>query len=945
MAINLEAIVSIGISLIGKLSVGASSTVSLPDVTSSSSAYLLQDSVDDRIAIDSSLLAGGGTGYLSQLELVTVITGIYALRLTLSRTLTDIGGAAGPNFIDAVVENEIAFTFVNVTSGTSIIVPGSNTSSSSSSDSDEPYFWLPKNIGAFRSWFNAREVGDVLTVNISSIPFDTNVYLESISVLPISIVAHLSVANPVDVDLAAIIAFSVDISPTLSIFSVSLEISIDLIGTLSVVSQVVPLSSLLPFRISITGSISVLLSGSLLLEGSIGTDVDIVSNLSVEGPAAVSLEAHVKIDVDIKVALSSFYPDSIGAFTFGDVVYNLFLGRTGSYFSSDGTTELLFSASSDKTLDEAYRVSDFNGITSSIPMIHLGDRSVRSTPSMYTYEDMPMNSAIYLYLVDNIVLRFTRSSVSLVAFIIDMFDSLTGESISVFNVGGSFDAISFDSVSGAIIKVEYVVGDVLTSVVYGLANQYEFTSVPIVPVNAVVTRGRDSQRQLSPPRVPAMTCTFWDEAGALYYSRGYESGATVSLFSVLPTGRVIPMFTGLIDKIRYSFSKGAFTYSIDALGMTSRLIRGELFGEIRAGITIAECIKVSLFKANWISSLTDTTNFSMSDSEFDVVLSHWWLDGDEPWGVLNRLVNTQGPPATFYEDNLGGLIFLGTGVDRVPVAGDVIPLGNEAVGSIPVIGDTKEGFEANYIVNHASINVVEYAESDGDVVIWNRSSVFTILPGATFEVVASFSNPVLNYANTVEPSFQSTVSTLNVSYKKDGLSATRAVMLFDNSASTGIAEVRRITILGTVLVKQSDVEVSSDGLEQSVPSVTDSIDTHGVKEWRGNVYKTLTESYGRFLVRSIVQNYHEGVDTSVLSIFPKTMDDLTRLSSFDDITSVRNETLSDDPQTFVRKFTHTWNAGFYFVKVEVESRSLSFFGVSPFLFSSSTTNSEKGYSS
>lgn len=499
--------------------------------------------------------------------------------------------------------------------------------------------------------------------------------------------------------------------------------------------------------------------------------------------------------------------------------------------------------------------------------------------------------------------------------------------------------------------------------------KFAYLSKPLIPLKADISRGRDSQRPLTPPRVPTMHFTLEDVKGWFYRNRPYKNGTPVSLISELSDGSTQLMFTGLVDVVGYKFVDDLYTYHVAGLGLSSQLISEKVYGNCESNLSIREAITRTLAVADW-----EDDDVVFDDGVFTFNLSDWWLAGETPWVVLQRLVATQGPPATFFEDHTGALHFRGVGLGD-PDSARFVDVGYSTdPGSmvIPVIGDIVERSEVEYVVNHAEIEIVEYEEQEEHDTVWRRGTEFRILPGAVYELTANFSGPVCTYENTELPDFQATSDSLDVSFKTDEannkfLNATRAVMVFDNSESSTVTRVRNVELQGTVLEIASRILISSDDIEDEGTvigqSVIDSQNEHGLKEWSGRAYNTLSIEQGTQLVRNIVQNYHEGVDTFKLDLYGPDVARAKLLSTFDETTIFHNPVVSSSVPTnsrggllesftdgrlpanraYMRKFSHVWERGFYYVKVELESRSREFFGVAPFIIGSSTLSESRGY--
>ena len=602
-----------------------------------------------------------------------------------------------------------------------------------------------------------------------------------------------------------------------------------------------------------------------------------------------------------------------------------------------------------------------SGAYSTSAVVHIGERNIlTSKPSFYSAGWDDVDVAYCTAKIDGVV-RVMKAESSGGNISYTVYDVLGRKLVDGNGVSVLTPSVNFSQYMQQISPTRvWYVSSTSTSVYYPIAApSFEFKSEPIIPLQTSLLRGRDSQRQLTPPRVPSMTCEIWDEeahegsGSGIYYTRPYDSGTQVSLLAEVGDGGYELMFTGLVDTMAYKFKQNLYTYTVNALGMSTRLTLNKLYTEVFSDVSIAACIREVLSSSDW------GDDFSILDNEFPTLFSYWWLDGVTGWATLLRLINTQGPPSIFYENEKGELVFRGVGRDRTTVN---LEIGLDDFSYIPIIGDVKEKSETEYVVNHAELEVLDYVEAeDDDDNIWSRNIEFRIQPNAVYDLTANFSGPVISYTNTTVPDFESTVSNLSVSFLSGnrGKSATRAVMRFDNSGNNSLVKVRRVSLQGRVLEIASRTSVSSDGLENNengIDTIEKSIEDHRIREWSARVFQTIEPDIGTQLVQSIVSNYHRGVDTFYLKVYPRSYLQVYKLLNIDEVTTVTNPSsgfnATDNFDTtsfpaeraYVRKIKHTWMGGFHSVELELEARSLAFFGVALYILAQSSTDDGKGYS-
>ena len=876
----------------------------------------------DAILLDSALVAGNAIAYFRYLR----ISG-NDIRVRLAVTTTGNASVAGPEFTDAVENYVGALTFSRVDGSNSITLPGPGHSSNSVPDSSDPYFWGPPSSPSILQW-RADNLGEEIQLTI----FDGVVAPPFIMEGEFSVSVTLDGAISIQNFYQLIGDFNVSVSSTGSLQTVqpkNYEGSFD-------IAISIPSANLVDAR-----------PGNYL--GELSVEFQFTGNISIANP----------VKVDPIYLLPEFPLNNVATMPLLHID-----DATGSRQRGDFSSSVDFTAI--RTVNNYQLFVYLSAIPSIIgsTMFTIGSgadaitvRSIGTGVQVVGQSEqwsVSEDEGPFIFIVENVNEGGAFiNRVSLVSArngkTLHVVRGLEFPAAMTFIPGSSswgdvgVTHIYFNSGSGSTRKF---------SAVYGSATKFRFNSLYFIPITAKVIRGRDSQRQLTPPRVPSLDCSIWDFDGSIYLDRPYSSGVGVSLFAMLPSGEQRLMFTGVIDTVGYKYANSVFTFTINALGMTSKLIRDKLYGEIFPDVTLAQCIRTTLTESSWPDDA-----IQLNDLEFGTILSYWWLEGDSGWDSIQRLVNTEGPPSVFYEDNFGELVFLGTGrtvatITDSQTVGIAIE-GDERV-PIPVIGNVKEKSETKYVINHADMDVIEYTTPDEDEDVWLRKAEFRILPMSSYDIRASFGGPLLNYANAEKPDFEATTEDLVVSYTDKA--ATRAIVHFENNTNR-IIRVRNVRIQGRVLKIGSRVQVSSDSMDDL--AITKSQDDHGLREWPGRVYNTITEFAGEQLVNNIVGSYHLGVETFFLSLYGNMPNALSTMLRFEETFSIRTPSLegaqiSDVQQpvdlskinnaAYVRKLIHEWKGGFYTLGVETESRSMAFYGVPSYIIGVSLLGGIRGFS-
>ena len=877
----------------------------------------------DAILLDSALVANNAVAYFRYLRLSG-----NDIRIRLAVSTTGNASVAGPEFTDTVENYVEALTFSRVDGSNSITLPGPGHSSNTVPDSSDPYFWGPPSSPSILQW-RADNLGEEIQLTI----------FDGITVPPFLMEGEFNV--------------SVSLEGSLSINNFyqligNLDVSVAFSGSLQTVQ---PKNYQGEFNVEVEIPSAILSDARPSnFRGALSVEVEFTGNIAVTNP----------VHVDPVYLLPEFPFNNVATMPLLHIDDSNGSRERGDFDSSVDFTDIVSPIREDYQLFiYLSEIPSATGLMFSIG----GSINVVSTGTglrVDTHELWDVGAeGPFIFIAENVneggVFIDRLSLVSAVdGRTFHVIRGITLPSMTVQTPAAPNDSwssvgvthIYFNSMDG--MRRNF-------SAIYASATKFKFNSLYYIPLKADVTRGRDSQRQLTPPRVPGMTCEVWDSNGLVYVDRPYASGAGVSLFAILPSGRQRLMFTGVVDTVGYSFKEELYKFTIKALGMSSKLIKDKLYSEILPSMgeqspTIATCIRKTLGLADWPSE-----DIIMADYQFSTVLSYWWLDGNSGWSTIQRLVNTEGPPSVFYENNFGELVFLGTGRIASSLE-DQQEVGIEGVGGdthVPIIGQVREKSENEHVINSAEMTIVEYIEPDEPDTIWSRNSEFRILPGLIYDINATFSGPVFDYLGLDEPDFEATSSELTVEYLE--MSATRALIRFDNPTGR-IVRVRRIEIQGRALEVGARIQVSSDSI-LSDPSIDDSQAIHGLREWPANVYPTIGVEVATQLVSNIVLSYAQGVDTANLNLYGNLPDALNTMLEFSETYSIRTPTSDGaDPEPFslldnlgrptagyVRKLKHSWGGGFSFLQLEVESRSSFFYGISPFIIGRSILNGSDSF--
>lgn len=264
----------------------------------------------------------------------------------------------------------------------------------------------------------------------------------------------------------------------------------------------------------------------------------------------------------------------------------------------------------------------------------------------------------------------------------------------------------------------------------------------------IITNGRDSTISLSAPFVPTLNCLAHDRNAQYINTRKHRIRATAdgapadTPWPDLATHeevRVVEeahfrnrmLFTGVLLNAAYVYENLNHFIQISAAGMGTLMSANNFFnvpdlytpGSYRGGdMTLVNAIYIMAHtyaiqysdalpppgpdagvreRVGWeIRGARDIID-SVSRNAFLTRLPYWWTNWEPPWQVFSRIVQTEGPPASFWENNYGKLKFFGRDMDGRINRPDAIGIGS--AGQLPLAGPVVIRDHVSDIVNDAQI--------------------------------------------------------------------------------------------------------------------------------------------------------------------------------------------------------------------------------------------------
>ncbi len=338
---------------------------------------------------------------------------------------------------------------------------------------------------------------------------------------------------------------------------------------------------------------------------------------------------------------------------------------------------------------------------------------------------------------------------------------------------------------------------------------YEDITADVLDDRAAVTAqyGRDQARALSPISAGRGSLTLDNE------HRRYspENAGSPLNGQVLPARKVL--ITGTVGATTYTVLRAVIddfelrpdhndqsvdVSLIDALGQLRDV---QVSTELHQGMRPGEAIGVILDAVGWPAALRD----------LDVgatVMPFWWLDGDDAFGAILDLVDSEGPPALVTVDSSGRIVFRSRHHRLQDTASTAVQSTWRSSGGIePLISSPatyNHGFKE--IVNSVRFELPRRQLAGDLAPVWTASGIIGIAAGETVQIIAQGSSP---FSGAVTPEagtdFTPTGTVAVALSRTSGGSTT--ISLTANGAPATVADLQlRAYPLTTVATEQVLVE-------------------------------------------------------------------------------------------------------------------------------------------
>ena len=222
-------------------------------------------------------------------------------------------------------------------------------------------------------------------------------------------------------------------------------------------------------------------------------------------------------------------------------------------------------------------------------------------------------------------------------------------------------------------------------------------------------------------------------------------------------------------------------------------------------------------------------------------LAYWWCDGrSSGTQQLNRLLDSVGPPAQWYEDRVGRAIVHGSAW----VANDSRPV----VSILSFRPQPVTDRDLSDVVNFASYELQAY-NKELTAVVWESGETIALLVGET-TVRAEPNGIVAEY----------TVPALNTDYSLDTNSG--VTVSLENETATSVDIVFTATASRTL----SNLQLRGRELRGVGRSTVTDSEGRGDIPWKGRGWPTLSRLGAQAVVRNVVSAYEEGISSRQLGL-------------------------------------------------------------------------------
>ena len=254
--------------------------------------------------------------------------------------------------------------------------------------------------------------------------------------------------------------------------------------------------------------------------------------------------------------------------------------------------------------------------------------------------------------------------------------------------------------------------------------------------------GRDQTRELSPIAAGAGGLEL-DNASKDYSPDNVDSPLYGKVLPARPVrfqmrldGTTHTLFTGFGDGYDVKPARGERSVDISALDAVAKLKGAKATTQLHAGIRTGTAIGYVLDAIDWPDELRDLDAGA-------TVARWWWAENEDAFEAIQKLVQSEGPPAMLTSDEQGRIVFrdrhhrlLGaaaTGVQQT--------FTDESTGEPSFTGLTYDHGWSD-IVNSVSVKVEEIDPAPAIETVWESADLRTIEASSTLPITITLDNPI-----------------------------------------------------------------------------------------------------------------------------------------------------------------------------------------------------------
>jgi hypothetical protein len=333
-----------------------------------------------------------------------------------------------------------------------------------------------------------------------------------------------------------------------------------------------------------------------------------------------------------------------------------------------------------------------------------------------------------------------------------------------------------------------------------------------------INSGRDQSRSLSPIKPGVVSGIALDNTSRDYSPDNGSSPLSGNIIPARPykivvtwLGKEYILWNGHFDDFDVDPTPGSQRVSVtavDALQDMSASVSTQLYLGIRSG----DAINYVLDTIGWPTNLRDIDSGAS-------VFRYWWEDGVNAWDALQKIVNSEGPPAVIYIDyQTGNFVFRDRTHRIINSESTTVQETFQDSGTDPRFS-WPLGYSVGWkdVINNVTFTVNDRAPLD-PTVVWETDSQFNLTANQVISLIATASDPFINAIVPAEDiDYVVASGSVDVSIGQDSGQST-LITITESAGSTAIVQGMKLRA-NSVAVKSTYTIKSVDGASQGAYGV------------------------------------------------------------------------------------------------------------------------------